>query len=512
MKTAYIHADLFKKKADAFIVEDGRFHSFGKASAILKKDIDRIVDLKDAKVLPGFHDAHMHLLGTGMTFSMYDASRPASIEEMQRELKAHADGVPYLLGRGFHEERLDEKRSIEKQDLDAVSTSVPILITRACGHLIVANQAAIDRLEKPVPSELEADVDLKKGFFKEEARPWIKSVLPPSDIETLKRDILAAQDALLERGITAVGSDDFAVTTAPYELVLDAFKALHAKGELKLRVYEQVNLPLDTMEEFLQKGYGEFTSGRFRSGPLKRFIDGSLGARTALLRAPYEDADTYGTEVQGFSELKRLFTLASSHEKDVAVHAIGDMAVERFLDAAEASPHRKHPRHAIIHAQLADHTQIERMRLNGIGAQVQPVFIRSDISIAEARLGERLKDAYLFETMRQRVPTALSTDAPIEPCDPLLNLYIASTRSPGYNDRKTLVPEEAMPLPEAIESYTAVSAYFSRQEDMLGALERGQSADFVVVEGLDTDNPETIARAKVRETYIAGEAVFSEWT
>ncbi len=513
MKTAYIHANIFAQKNDAFIVEDGRFVKVGKAREILNQPIDKVVDLKERTVFPGFHDAHMHLLGMGWMMEMFDAGKPKSIKALIQS--ARREKGDFLLGRGFHEERFEEKRSLEKADLNQISTDKPVLMYRACGHLIVANQKAIDealKLHGDYPKD-SSTYELDRGFFKEDARAWIAEVLGESDVETLKKRILAAQDTLLREGVTAVQSDDLATAKTNYETVIRAFVELDREKKLSLRVYEQANLPtLERFRDFIDKGYPNQSYKKFAMGPLKLLADGSLGARTAYLREPYTDnPDTKGLLLYTRKELEEFFETAYQAGMDWAVHAIGDGALQTILDASEntlSSMQRPH-RNAIVHAQLADRAQIERMHDLRIGAMVQPIFLRSDYPIIAERLGERQNETYLFHTLAKRTFSALSTDAPIEPSAPFLNLYTATTRKTLKDLRKRpFLKEEAMSLEDAVTAYTSTSAYFSRSEDELGKIKAGHRADFIVVDGF-SNTPESFLDAKVEETYIDGEIVYS---
>ncbi|MFP4078892.1 MAG: amidohydrolase family protein, partial [Candidatus Izemoplasmataceae bacterium] len=235
-----------------------------------------------------------------------------------------------------------------------------------------------------------------------------------------------------------------------------------------------------------------------------------LGARTAAMREPYSDAsEESGTLVFDEAFIRRRLDLARKKGMDYAMHAIGDRTIETLIRVNETRREEGY-RDAIIHAQLADHEQVERMREVGLGAQVQPAFIASDAPIVKDRLGKRSETTYLFNTMIQKgVPTAFSTDAPIEDVNPFSTLYTAITRK-TEEGRETFNDDERVPFHDALAAYTKTPAYFMRMEDRLGALKKGHLADFIVVKALDFNNVETLREAKVLETYIEGECVFSD--
>ncbi len=513
MRTAYIHANIPFSKADAFITEDGRFREVGKARRLLKRPLDRVVDLKEAVVLSGFHDAHLHLLGIGKMMEIFDASRHTTIAALVEALQKRVSGP--LLGRGYHEDGFKEKRSLLKEDLDKASRKHPIAIYRSCGHLVVANEKAIEDAKRHhgrLPKKTSA-YDLEKGHFKEEAISWILYRLDDPSKETIKRQILLGQEKLLSEGVTAVQSDDFAVYGTPYEEVLSAFRELADEGRLKIRIQEQVH-PKDSSEfdRFLEKDK-DTAFGRYKNGPLKLFLDGSLGARTALLKSPYtDDPEEKGLRNFTDEELYAFAKKAAENDMDFAFHAIGDAAIEQALSLSERLAQEDVPkgRNALIHAQVANEDLILRMKKENIGAIVQPIFIRTDHAFVHERLGERAKKAYLFNTMREKgVMTAISTDAPVEPSNPFLNLYTACTRKTLRDlRRRPYLKKEAMPLKDALKAYTETPAHFARCEGSLGRIAQGYEADFIVVRGFDPLHVKSLRTARVKETYIAGECVY----
>ena len=514
MRKAYINADIVFSSHDAFIVEEGHFKAVGRKSTILRQSIDEIIDLKGRTVFPGFHDSHLHLVGLGWMQSIFDASKPKTIESFIEQAKKH-EAVP-LLGRGSHEEQTEEKRMLTRADLDRISTEKPILIYRVCGHMMSVNSKTLELAEAkngPISHDAES-YDWDQGIFKEDAMKYVLSIVDAPEKKTIRDYILSAQETLLSHGVTSVGSDDFHVTDAPYEDVLSVFESLSTSGELRLNVLEQVNLPkIEVFEDFLEKGYANKVYGNYRNGPLKLLADGSLGARSAYMKEPYaDDPDTRGIAIFDEESLTRHFNKAYDYDMDFAVHGIGDGIIDAIMNAKEvASEGRVEKRRdSIIHAQLADHAQIERMRALNLGAQTQPVFIASDVPIIEERLGERAKETYLFNTMvKKGVKTTVSTDAPIESTNPFENIYVAVTRKsfkhPGY---PPFIESEGMTLKDAVKAYTQTPAYFSYQENRLGRIQKGHQADFIVVSGFEENDVESLLKTKVQATYKQGECVY----
>lgn len=515
MKIAYIHATIPSTRHNAFIVEDGLFTFVGTTASVLRKPIDRVIDLEHKTVFPGFHDSHLHVLGLGMVRAQFDASLYDTIPKLIDAASQETGDA--IIGRGFKESQFQEKRVLTKQDLNQVREDIPVIIYRVCGHLVVANDAAIRKVQamnKPLPQD-KASYDFEKGLFKEEAIAWIRNAIPEVSDETLEAWILDAQAYLHHLGVTAVGSDDFSMLEIPYERVHNVFKRLDQNGKLTLRVLEQANLPkLEDLKRYIASKDAYFVGNRYKSGPLKLLADGSLGARTAYLRDVYsDDATTRGIQVFSQDTLETLFQTASNAGMDIAVHGIGDGIIDSILDAFETleSVQTNNHRHSIIHAQLAPFDQIERMASLKIGAQTQPIFIDADIDIVESRLGERANTTYLFNTMakNQNIPTTISTDAPIESPNPFRNLYVALTRrSITYKDTEPFIPEEAMTLKTALDAYTKVPAFFRKEEKSLGRIAKGHRADFVIVEGFDVKDLTSLLTTTVRRTYVEGMCVY----
>jgi predicted amidohydrolase YtcJ len=457
----------------------------------------REVDLRGKAVVPGLIDAHCHLAAYGLIDRREaDLRGASSIVEIQARLRAHAGaladdpaGERWLLGRGFEQERLAEGRWPARADLDAVSAVRPVRIVRVCGHALVVNSAGMRR------AGIEPAGD---GRFTEEAMaPFFRAVPAPDDAEWLAAARWATAEA------AAVG------WTGVHCLLTDAgeiraLQTLRDAGALPIRV--RLQLPFGLLEPAramgLRTGFGD---DRVRLGAVKLFADGSLGARTAALQAPYaDDPGNQGTLIHPQEELDRRVAAISEAGFQVAIHAIGDAALDAALTAMERSP-RLIPRPrggAAEHASLAPPALRARMRQLGVVAAVQPPFVLADTWMA-ARIGaERLPWAYPFRTMRaEGVPLAGSTDCPVEALDAWPAVAAAVHRG-GQN------PEECLSLVDAIDLFTRGSAYAAGDEERLGTLRPGHHADFLV---LDVDPfalpVEELARLRPALTVVEGEVV-----
>ena len=493
------NAKIYGRSETAFEVKDGRFTRFYEAS-------DAGTDLEGQWVMPGFNDAHGHFIGMAYMNKMRPLKSVKSVAELAAAFK---DASGFMMGVHYDDKVLNLGRYLEKKDLAGLSDQ-PLIILRICGHFAVANQAAIDHAlafhqDRPAP----VNVDFEKGHFKEEAIKWLQAPFFNPSVKDLEADILWAQDHVLKYGITAFASDDFITYPVPYERVIHAYQNLAENNLLKVRLYQQAHLKtLDLFDDFIKKGYPHQAYGRFKMGPSKLLVDGSLGAKTAALKQPYVNTDNRGLLNYDKATLKAYIKRLNALKMDYAWHAIGDLTTQVIIDATREEGLYEGARPAIIHAQLTGAAEIKEMAALNIGAQVQPIFLDDDLPIIKDYLGEKADDTYLFKSLYQRVPTALSTDAPIVEVNPFLNLYTAITRtSIQYPDLAPHLLRESLTLAEALDAYTAKSAYFMR-EDELGALKEGFKADFIVVKDFDPDAVESLKKATVLMTVIEGEIAY----
>ena len=317
-------------------------------------------------------------------------------------------------------------------------------------------------------------------------------------------------------GVTSVQTDDFVTTKAPFEEVIAAYLEIKAEGRMTVRVTQQCQLPdMDTLRRFLSLGYRTGWGDEwFRLGPLKLIADGSLGTRTALMNAPYDDApDTCGIAVYTQEALDELVLTAHTAGMQVAIHAIGDGAADRVLNAverAQALCPRSDARHGIVHAQILTQAQAARMQRLNMHAYIQPIFLDYDTTIVYPRLGHRADEAYpAASLLRRGVTISGGSDSPVEEPDVLTGIQCAVTReSVTRPSGAPYLPHEALSLYDALLCFTAFGAYASFEETIKGRIAPGMLADFTVlaIDPFETD-PSVIHKTPVRLTVVGGKAV-----
>lgn len=467
----------------------------------------QIVDLRGATVLPGFIDCHSHLVEFGLSMRNLDLRETRSIEELKSLVSNKTtEASRWILGRGWDQEQFAERRYPAKYDLDEVSPDKPVFLRRVCGHIAVANSAALREAKitsattDPVGGIIDRDNSGEPtGILREQATDLVERYIPEPSAEDCETAALAAGRIAVGAGLTSV----HCIISSEREL--RALLNLKLEGRLPLRFY--VFIPPEQMGAIKQLGLTRgFGDDWVRLGGIKLFVDGSLGARTAALEAPYTDQkDNRGVAIYTQKDLDRVVAECHLENLQVAIHAIGDRAIAMALDSVRkvksGAPH-KDSRHRIEHASVLNPELVHLFKHLEVIASVQPHFVVSDFWI-EQRLGrERSKYAYSFSSLlRAGVMTVAGSDCPIEPLSPLQGIQAAVTR-PGS--------DEAIGVEDAVKMYTRNAAYASFEEKTKGTISPGKLADMVVLSRDPYLVPaNSIKQIDVLMTIVGGRIVYS---
>lgn len=523
MKTLYYNGIIYQNMDSAPVsqmVIEGE-HILAVGEALLSSYPEAIqVDLNQRTVIPGLNDSHMHLIASARLMKQIDCTQATSIASLiEQTLSQVKEGTGWILGRGWNQDYFDQPVLPTRLDLDKISTSRPVCLVRACGHIAVVNSVALELMgiEKGRIPEISGgviyvdDLGHPNGLFSEFALELIYKELGVPTKEILKELILDASNQLLAYGVTSVQSDDFrSFSNMPFEMVIEAYQELASTNQLPIRVYQQCLLPeFELLESFIQEGYHTgYGDDYYRLGPLKLLIDGSLGARTAWLSRPYhDDPSTSGVATYDLDKFQAISKLAHEHHMQLAVHTIGDQAVSTALATFKSlSQESNVNRHGLVHAQITTMDQLQQMADQGILTYVQPIFLHYDQHMVEQRVGlELAKTSYHFKTMIDLgIHSSYGTDAPVEPFNPWDNIYCAVTRK-DLNGNGPWHQEEGVSLKQAIHSYSKEGAYASFEEETKGQLLPGMLADFIVLEDdLFNMNLEDIRDIKVHMSVVGG--------
>jgi predicted amidohydrolase YtcJ len=487
-------------------------------------------------IFPGFNDAHVHLGGAGQTKLNIDLTGVKSLDEMLKKIGDFAKDQPaghWLTGGNWDHTLWAQKTLPTRQDLDKVTGDRPAFLDRIDGHISIANTAALKAAgvtgaTKP-PQGGAIDLDASgepTGILRESAQELISKVIPPPTHDERRRgDELAIADAL-SHGITSVqdNSDwqDFLI-----------YEEMEKEGKLNLRISEWLPFKAPLEELKRKRAHHDANDPMLHTGMLKGFMDGSLGSRTAAMKAPFAD-DPSNTGLPQFkqAELNQLAVERAQAGFQIGFHAIGDRGVAMGLEALEqaeknlpagcviaaagtkpTSQAKPCPgtRNRIEHAQVVDPADIQRFAKLGVIASMQPNHLLTDMNWAEDRLGpKRAAYSYAWKAfLDAHVALAFGTDYPVEPVTPYRGLYSAVTRM-NEKGTKTFFPENKLTRGQALSAYTQGSAYAEFDEKHKGKLAAGFDADFILV---DRDLYKTGAPAllftTVLETFVAGQEVYA---
>lgn len=485
-----------EERGDVVVVEDGRVVEIAQRSS-LPADPDVAHD--GQTIVPAFIDSHIHPLGYASLVNGTSLKDAASLSDLTDRLREAEQRLP--AGQALVAQRLDDTRLGRlptRHDLDVVAGERPVLIYRYCGHVAVTNTAAlalagIDRdTVDPAGGTLDRASDGQPtGVLRETAVDLVGGPLgpitpPPDDEHTL-----AALEGLAATGITRIGA--MAAASQPLWCGVGDELATLCRLAPDLPIDVDVMVIAETAAE-LEAAAAQVTKagGRLRFWGWKGFADGSLGGHTAAMWGPFHDEPTTGTLRLVADDALRLSRTALDLGGVVALHAIGDRAVDETLDVFEKliSEGNDPSRLRVEHLSVASDAAIRRLADLGIVASVQPAFLGSEGSWVPGRLGPD-RPAYRFASMRDAgVRMVGGSDSPVEAPDPLQGIHAAVVRS-GWNDDQHLTAGEALAL-----FTTSPALHFGAPPP----LAPGSPADFVVVDG-ELGSPE----ASVAAVYHRGE-------
>ena len=482
-------------------------------------------DGKGRVMIPGLIDAHLHVMELGLAQLTLDLSQTRSLDEALSRLAAYAAANPdrpWLIGRGWNQERWGLGRFPTAAELDAVVGDRPVWLERVDGHAGWANSAALKAAAvtaatpDPAGGRIERIAGSKApaGVLVDNAKQLVDKVVPPP--RPIDRDVALheAQQLLLGDGITAVA--DMGTSIEDWM----TFRRAGDSGRLNVRIMSYA-LGVDTM--LLIGGTGPTAwlyDDRLRMNGLKLFLDGALGSRGAWLKQPYaDDPKNTGLPLLDGTQLRNLMSRAALDHFQVAVHAIGDAANHELLTAIDdlSADYGGDRRWRIEHAQIVDPEDMALFGRHGIIASMQPTHQTSDRLMAEARLGTgpadagRLAGAYAWRSIAATgAPLAFGSDAPVEQPDVFAGMAAAISRTDAEGQPVGgWHPSETVSREAALAAYTAGAAYAGFAEGHFGRLVVGERADFVL---LDRDpllaSPAEMRAIRVLQTWIGGRKLY----
>lgn len=523
-------------RAEAVAVADGSILAVGSQAEMqpLAAPDTVVIDLHGRTMLPGFIDPHSHFVTAGLleATQINLASPPVgtvrNIGEIKAILRRKAAATPpggWIVGYGYDDTALEERRHPTAADLDEASQEHPILIQHVSGHFLTCNNFALRLAQYDAATPNPAG-----GVIRRDEHGAPNGVLEePAAMNPVMRCMPPVTDAQWMAGIEAAGKTYTAkgVTTAQDGCIAEpdwaALRRAHGRGLLRNRVQILPGVGDIDLSQFPVHASGTplTSDGKISLGAAKLFADGSLQGYTGYLSNPYHKhlyALPGGTLWRGYPVEDPLVfrdRIIELHCKgwQIAVHGNGDDAIQIILDAYEAAQ-RRYPRadarHIIIHCQTVREDQLDRIARLGV--------IPSFFVVHTYFWGDRHYDIFLGPDRAERIDplrSALSrgllftnhNDTFVTPIDPLLSVWSAANRITSGG--RVLGADQTIPVMDALRSVTSWAAYQAREEHSKGTLEPGKLADMVILEENPLDVPrESIRDIPIRATLVGNELVY----
>jgi predicted amidohydrolase YtcJ len=522
--------DAARSSAEAVAVRGGRIVYVGTPSGAkaFRGNTTRIVDLSGRMLLPGFHDAHVHPVSGGMELTQCNLNGLKTKEEIFAAIRRYAEShpkEPWILGGGW-DLPIFPGANPTRQELDAIVSDRPALISASDGHSNWANTKALElaRVTRDTPDppagRIERDAaGNPSGTLRESAGRLVERIVPEPTAGEYDEGLRRGLELARQFGITSlIEANAGAETLAAYG------RAEKTPGGLAVRVLVSMSVDASRGPEQvaeLSQRRSAFTHGRLRAGAAKIFADGVIEANTAALLQPYLDKP--GDRGKARLEPEAFAKLATALDREkfqIHIHAIGDRAVRMSLDAIEAARRANGPRDArplLAHIELIDPQDIPRFRRLGVVADFQPLWAWADpyvVDLTIPKLGpERSRWIYPIGSVAAAgAVIAGGSDWSVSSMNPLDAIEVAVTRR-GIEEPRApaFIPEERIGLPEALAAYTIAGAYAAFEEKETGSIEVGKAADLIVLDrNLFELPPEKIHETKVLWTLLEGREVWRE--
>ncbi len=503
---------------EAVAIEGNRIVAAGTNEAVTAaapQDARRI-DLHGRLAVPGFIDNHVHFIDGGFQLSrvsLRDAATPAEFARRIAEYAKRAGKGKWIIGGEWDEQLWTPYQLPTRQMIDAVTPDNPVFVSRLDGHMALANSIALQlggvtraSQDPPGGTIVRDGAGEPTGLLKDTAMSAVYAVIPAPSIE----DRVAAARAGLKEAAR------FGVTSFCDMSGSDAFDDLRAYQQTDLTARVYLFTPISEYERLTRAGIEKrFGSDRLRIGALKGFADGSLGSSTAAFFEPFlGEPKNRGLMMQPLEDgsMRKWVIAASAQNLQVGIHAIGDRANDAVLRIFESISGA--PRFRIEHAQHLNPSLIKRFADHHVIASMQPYHAIDDGRWAEKKIGhERAKGTYAFRSLLDAGATlTFGSDWTVAPLNPILGIYAAVTRRTidGKNP-DGWIPEQKIPVEEALRCYTVNNAWAMFAEKSVGTIAPGMLADIAVLsDDLFTIAPEKIEGVRVEMTIFDGTVIYGK--
>jgi len=494
-------------KAETISIENGRIVSVN-ASDLKCENIN----LNGATVIPGFVDAHFHLVNMGKqldTLQLKSCSSPFEISKLVLNKSRALTEKDWIFGFGWDHSRWLKNEFPQSNILNDLHLKQPVILTRIDGHACWVNEVAMEM------SGLNINADPPSGgkiinncILIDNAMKPLTQLIPKSNEKTLEKWINLALDIIVKRGITNIHDAWQDPGT------IDVIKKLNKKGAFPIRCYGMLG---SSFKKLLDKHFikGHYQSSRYTIRSVKAFIDGALGSRGAALLDPYcDDTNNCGLILISDKQFTELAKRCRDAGFQLCIHAIGDRGNRMVLDMySNILQGVKNHRWRIEHAQMICDEDIPRFVQNNIVPSMQPSHCTSDMRWMDKSIGQhrfhRISRWKSFIDAGCQIPGG--SDCPIEEGNPLFEYYAAITRKDhnGYPD-KGWEPQECISRLDALRMFTTWAAYGEFAEHRRGKIRPGFDADLTIMSNdITTCMPDEILKTEILGTIVEGELIYS---
>jgi predicted amidohydrolase YtcJ len=512
--------------AEAMVVRDGEIVHVGddEATHAYEGVNTTILDLSGKAVFPGFHDTHTHLIMGGVDrlyVDLFDAGSIEALVDMVRTWAKKNPEAPWVQGTGWSMATFDGL--LHKSQLDAVVPDRPVFLYSSDTHTAFVNSVALElagiTAETPDPEDGQIERDGKgepTGVLQESALELVAELIPPYPVDRVDEGLALAMREANQFGISTI------VDASVRDWMLAGYSRAEAQGSLTLRVYGAIWMEPELLDhpdhlEQIDALRSRYSSDRVRVDSVKFFVDGLIESETAVMLEPYASGNN-GTPIYSDEELREAAIALDAMGFQLHAHVIGDGATRQFLDAVEAvieANGSRDRRPQLSHLEVVHPDDWPRFAELGAHANVQMQWAYPDPYIVELTLpvlGElRSNNLYPIGALHAAGATIVAgSDWAVSSMNPFEAIEVAVTRqNPWTNAGDVLTPQHRIDVETAIRAYTSEGAEATFSEDLVGSLEVGKRADFVVVDRDPFTIPASeLSEVRVEATWLDGEPVF----
>lgn len=480
--------------AQAMAINNGKIIAIGKEHEIMNKyRADKLLDAETRPIYPGFMDGHCHFLGAGLNSLAVDLSEVKTLENLQNRIERHRNSNPdskWLVGFGWDENKWNFTTKEAYAAINEKFVDKAVLLWRVDGHSLLVNYKA--QIDAKYYS-----FDQNSGIITEEVIPLFTKAISYTDAQK-KAGLRFSEENYFSKGVTTVS--DAGLTPSEVRLI----ENMQESGTLEMNVNAMLYFSKEASRIL------PIAKEKLMANTYKVVLDGSVGSQSACFKKPYKGTNNYGKILMTRDSLRLIAQIAYDQGAQLAVHCIGDSALDMALEVmGKVLKGTNGLGWRIEHAQTVTESQLELFKKYAIIPSVQPTHLNDDKEMVEKNLTEvQLKNSYRLSTlMEQNQMIALGTDFPVATNNPIHTFYHAVYRS----NKPWVLQSENMSREEALRGITFWVALANKTYEQNGSLEIGKSADFVILDRDIMKIPkDELQSAEVLKTFVSGGLVFEK--